>query len=198
VSIQAETPFTVTAQRGDIHGVVCLRRYVRTGTLRQAPAVHTSTRPRQLDRSRSVMALLATPFRTVPLKLHDPSIDSRPPADAGGAPDRPGSRDATGLARAFDGAQRASPRTEWMAARTATDPFPDLVHAVHAFVRACRAEGVPPERVLAEMKAVTSSCPFVCADGSRADRLQGLVLREFLVTYYDVATPARLARATPV
>ena len=132
------------------------------------------------------------------MKLHDPSIDSRPPADAGGAPDRPSSRDATGLALAFDDAQRASPRTEWMAARSATDPFPDLVHAVHAFVRACHAEGVPPERVLAEMKGVTSSCTFVCTDGSRADRLQDLVLREFLVTYYDIAAPARLARDAPV
>jgi hypothetical protein len=133
------------------------------------------------------------------MKLHDPSIDSRPPADAGAEPAPTDSRgEATDLARAFDGAQRALPRTEWMAARSATDPFPDLVHAVHAFVRACRAEGVRPERVLAEMKGVTRSCTFVCADGSRADRLQALVLREFLVTYYDVAAPARLAQGTPV
>jgi hypothetical protein len=129
------------------------------------------------------------------MKLHDPSIASRPPADAGAEPDPTGSRsEATGLALAFDGAQRASTRTEWMAARSSTDPFPELVCAVRAFVRASRADGVAPERVLAAMKGVTRSCGFVSVDGSRADRLQDLVLREFLVTYYDIAAPVQLAR----
>lgn len=133
------------------------------------------------------------------MMLHDPSIASRPPAVADGEPKPIGSRgEATGLARAFDGAQRASTRTEWMATRASTDPFPELVRAVHAFVRACRADGFPPERVLAAMKGVTHSCTFVCVDGSRADRLQDLVLREFLTTYYDIAAPARLVRAAPV
>jgi hypothetical protein len=133
------------------------------------------------------------------MKLHDSSIAPRLPSDAGVEPEATGARgEATGLAQAFDGAQRASPRTEWMAARASTDPFPELVRAVHAFVRACRADEVPPERVLAAMKAVTRSCTFVCADGSRDVRLQDLVLREFLVTYYDIAAPIHVARETSV
>ena len=102
--------------------------------------------------------------------------------------------EATSLALAFDGAQRAPARTEWMAAQSATDPFPELMCAVREFVRARRADGFPPERVLATMKGVTHSCTFVCVDGSRADRLQALVLREFLVSYYDIAAPARLTQ----
>ena len=132
------------------------------------------------------------------MMLHDPSIASRLPADAEGEPEPTGSRgEATGLARAFDGAQRAAPRTEWMAARSASDPFPDLACAVRAVVRARRADGISPERVLAAMKGVTRSCTFVCVDGSRADRLQALVLREFLTTYYDIAAPARLVLEAP-
>jgi hypothetical protein len=130
------------------------------------------------------------------MKLHDPSIASRPPADPGGEPGPTGSQgEATGLARAFDGAQRA---TEWAAARASTDPFPELGCAVRAFVRARRADGFPPERVLAAMKGVTRSCTFVTADGARADRLQGLLLREFLIAYYDIAPPVHLAREAPV
>lgn len=133
------------------------------------------------------------------MKLHHPSIASRPPADAGGEPDPTDSQgEATGLARAFDGAQRASTRTEWAAVRASSDPFPELGCAVRAFVRARRADGFPPERVLAAMKDVTRSCTFVCIDGSRADRLQDLVLREFLVTYYDIAAPVHLAREASV
>ena len=133
------------------------------------------------------------------MKLHDPSIESGPPADSGGEPDPTGSQgEATGLARAFDGAQRASTRTEWAAARASTDPFPELGCAVRAFVRARRADGFPPERVLAAMKGVTRSCTFVTADGARADRLQGLLLREFLIAYYDIAAPVHLAREAPV
>jgi hypothetical protein len=133
------------------------------------------------------------------MMLHDPSIASRPPAVADGEPEPTGpGGDATGLARAFDGAQRASTRTEWLAARASTDPFPELVHAVRTFVRACRADELPPERVLAAMKGVTGACTFVCVDGSRADRLKALVLREFLTSYYDIAAPAHLARDASV
>ena len=129
------------------------------------------------------------------MKLHDPSIASRPSADAGVDAHPTGARgEATQLARAFDGAQRASTRTEWIAARDSNDPFPELMHAVHAFVRACRADEVPPERVLAAIKGVTRACTFVCVDGSRADGLQDLVLREFLVSYYDIAAPAHTTR----
>jgi hypothetical protein len=174
-----------------------LRCYVRDGTLQQRPR-YTPARGRSSSID-PIVALLATPFRTVPMKLHDPSIASRPPADAGVEPHPTGSRgEATWLAQALDGAQRASVRTEWMAVHTCTAPFPELVHAVHAFVRAWRADRVPPERVLAAIKGVTRSCTFPCIDPSRADRLQALVLREFLVSYYDIAAPAPLPQEGPV
>ena len=132
------------------------------------------------------------------MKLHDPSIASRPLANAAGESDPTGSQgEATRLAVAFDDAQRAPIRTEWMAARDSTDPFPALVRAVHAFVRGCRADRLPPERVLAALKGVTRSCRFAGVDGSRVDRLQALVLREFLVTYYDIAAPGLLAPEAP-
>jgi hypothetical protein len=89
-------------------------------------------------------------------------------------------------------------QTEWMATRASTDPFPELVGAVRTFVRACRADEFPPERVLAAMKGVTAACTFVCVDASRADRLKALVLREFLTSYYDIAAPAHLAGEAPV
>ena len=133
------------------------------------------------------------------MKLHAPSIASRPPADAGVEPHPTGSRgEATGLARAFDGAQRASARFEWMAAHESTVPVPELVHAVHAFVRAGRADSVSPERVLAAIKGVTRSRTFASVDPSCADRLQALVLREFLVSYYDIPAPALLIREAPL
>ena len=131
------------------------------------------------------------------MKLHDPSITSRSLANAG-AESNPAPRDdVTGLARAFDGAQRTSIRIEEMAARASTSPFPDLVRAVHEFVRARRADSAPPERVLAAIKGVARACTADCVDESRVDRLQDLVLREFLVSYYDIAAPA-LIRKPPV
>lgn len=125
------------------------------------------------------------------MMLRDASIVSRPLADATSEPDPTASRgEATELAHVFDSAQRAPARTEWLAERSATDAFPDLMRAVREFVVAHRADGSPPERVLAAMKRVTRACTFVCVDESRCDRLQHVVLSEFLATYYDVVAAA--------
>jgi hypothetical protein len=54
----------MTARRDDIHGVVCLHRYVRDSTLRQRPRYTPACGRR--GTIESALALLATPFRTVP------------------------------------------------------------------------------------------------------------------------------------
>jgi hypothetical protein len=132
------------------------------------------------------------------MMLHDPSITSRSLANASAESNLPPRHDVTGLARAFAGAQRTSIRVEETAARASISPFPELVRAVHEFVRARRADSAPPERVLAAIKGVTRACTADCVDESRVDRLQDLVLREFLVSYYDIAAPAPLIRKPPV
>lgn len=60
------------------------------------------------------------------MKLHDPSIASRPPADAGAEPDPTGSRgEARGLALAFDGAQRAASHAKGAGMNASHGPVAD-------------------------------------------------------------------------
>ena len=129
------------------------------------------------------------------MKLHDLSVGSRPAANAAATPDASPRVDVTGLAQAYDAARRASP-AQWMAPRTSTDAFSELSRAVHAFVGASRAAGIPPERVLIRMKQVARACT-ADVDGPRADRLKELMLHEFLATYYTVAAPMGLVRPVP-
>jgi hypothetical protein len=139
------------------------------------------------------VALLATPIPDRPMMLRDASIVARPPADPGSQPDLTTSQgEARSLVRAFATAQRAPARAERMADCSAIDAFPELTQAVREFVAARRADGSPPERVLATMKELTRGCSVVCIDESRADRLQLLLLREFLATYYEIPAPSPL------
>jgi len=105
------------------------------------------------------------------------------------------------LAHAFDRACHNLGCTGRLDAGSFVDPLTDavgeLAGAVRAFVSARRAEGSPPERILATIKGVTRPCQFDGADEVRGDRLQTLILREFLTSYYDaatIATPALTAR----
>jgi hypothetical protein len=94
------------------------------------------------------------------------------------------------LARTFDRALHGTGRTERPPEDASPDPSIDsiseLTGAVRDFVAAKRAAGSPPERVLATIKRVTLPCLFDGADEARGDRLQALILREFLSSYYDV------------
>jgi hypothetical protein len=99
----------------------------------------------------------------------------------------------TELAHAFDRAHHNLGCT----GRQHADSFVDLssaavtelTEAVRAFVSARRADGSPPERILATIKSVTRPCLVEGVDEVRGDRLQAIVLHEFLASYYDVATP---------
>lgn len=102
------------------------------------------------------------------------------------------------LARAFDSAQHDSDCIEsWTAADSWTDGCAELTDAVRAFVVAGRADGSPPERVLANIKSVTRAYFFHGVDEVHGDRLQTLILREFLATYYDAVAPAEHALQPP-
>ena len=102
------------------------------------------------------------------------------------------------LARAFENAQRD---TDCMGSGPATGASPDdcaeLTGAVRAVAVAGRADGSPPERVLASIKSVTRPYFADGVDEVHGDRLQALILREFLRTYYDTAAPADAALRRP-
>jgi hypothetical protein len=111
-----------------------------------------------------------------------------------GAGNGPASEPATGtseLARAFENAQHD---TDCIESRTGADSAAadcaELTGAVRAFAAAGRADGSPPERVLASIKSVTRPYFVRGIDEVHGDRLQTLILREFLTTYYDAAAPA--------
>ena len=116
------------------------------------------------------------------------------PQTAAGAshPSRPASG-TTDLAHAFDRAHH----NLGCNGREHADSFVDrssaavtgLTDAVRAFVSARRADGSPPERILATIKSVTRPCLFEGVDEVRGDRLQAIVLHEFLTSYYDIAAP---------
>lgn len=97
----------------------------------------------------------------------------------------------TELAHAFDRAHHNLGCTGGRNAGSSVDPASDVVSeltgAVRAFVAARRADGSPPERILATIKGVTRPCLFDGADEVRGDRLQAIILREFLTSFYDVA-----------
>jgi hypothetical protein len=103
----------------------------------------------------------------------------------------------SGLAHAFDRAHHntgcGERRHAGASATASADNVSELAGAVRDFVTAGRADGSPPERILATIKRVTRPCLFDGADEARGDRLQTLILREFLTSYYDVE-----AAATPV
>jgi hypothetical protein len=100
------------------------------------------------------------------------------------------------LARAFDTAQRDVTCTQLNAtAEPSTDDCAELAGAVRAFVVARRADGSPPERVLAVIKSVTSPYFVDGVDEVHGDRLQALILREFLTSFYDVAPIAPAPRS---
>ena len=106
------------------------------------------------------------------------------------------------LAHAFDRAHHHTGGADWLhtgpSAEPSTEGVSELAGAVRDFVAAERAEGSPPERVLATIKRVTRPCLFDGADEVRGDRLQALILREFLTSYYDAgsaATPEPTASA---
>ena len=115
---------------------------------------------------------------------------------------RPASHPACGtgeLAHAFDRAHHNAGRIDRLHSDSPMRPSPDgvseLVEAVRDFVTARRADGSPPERILATIKRVTRPCLFDGADEVRGDRLQALILREFLTSYYDGGSTAVLEPA---
>ena len=134
----------------------------------------------------------------------DPDRDMMLPPTIGSLADQPttartasASDPASGtseLAHAFDRAHRYMGCTDWRHTDSSVEPSTDgasqLVGAVRDFVAAGRADGSPPERILAAIKRVTRPCLFDGADAVRGDRLQALVLREFLASYYDVGAVA--------
>jgi hypothetical protein len=95
------------------------------------------------------------------------------------------------LARAYDRARRQAGGFD----RLAVDRVPDSVHAlaeaVRAFVLAGRADGSPPERVFATIKSVLRPSGSPTLDERHGERLQAVVMREFLASYYDA--PASVA-----
>ena len=110
---------------------------------------------------------------------------------------RPASNSTSGtgeLAHAFDRAHHETGCIDRLHADPRLNQSPDgvseLAGAVRDFVAAGRADGSPPERILATIKHVTRPCLFDGADEVRGDRLQALILREFLTSYYDVSAAA--------
>ena len=105
------------------------------------------------------------------------------------------------LAHAFDRAHHNLGCAGGRDAASFVDPSSDVVSeltgAVHAFVSARRADGSPPERILATIKGVTRPCLFDGADEVRGDRLQTLILQEFLTSYYGAATIATPVLTAP-
>ena len=94
----------------------------------------------------------------------------------------------TELASAFHSAQHAGAcREPHVEPHPASDDCSELRDAIHAFVAAERAGGAPPERVLADIKRATRPAYVEGGDGLHGDRLQTLVMREFLASYYDAA-----------
>ncbi len=98
-----------------------------------------------------------------------------------------GARD---LAHAFDRAHHDRGCDERRDVASSADDVRALREAVRAFVEAERADGSAPEYVLAMIKRATRPCLFDGADEARGDRLQTLILREFLASYYDVEAPS--------
>lgn len=100
------------------------------------------------------------------------------------------------LAQAFDRAQQESGCLERSQTST-TEWCAELADAVRAFVVAGRAHGSPPERVLAVIKTVTRPYFSDSIDEVHGDRLQSLILREFIASYYDLTMPAQRMPQAP-
>jgi hypothetical protein len=102
--------------------------------------------------------------------------------------------DAPELARAYHRAREQAGGLD----RLAVDRVPESIHAlagaVRAFVHAERTDGAPPERVLATMKRVLRPSDSPAVDERHGERLQAVVMREFLASYY--AAPAPVAQLT--
>jgi hypothetical protein len=117
---------------------------------------------------------------------------------AGPRPPSEPTAESTGLASAFDGALHdGACREPHVAPLAATDDCSELRGAIHAFVAAERADGAPPERVLADLKRATRPTYIEGGDELHGERLQTLILREFLASYYDVAVTAEPAPEIP-
>jgi hypothetical protein len=94
----------------------------------------------------------------------------------------------TELASAFHSAQHdGACREPHVAPLASSDDCSELRDAIHAFVAVGRAAGAPPERVLVDLKRETRPAYVEGGDGLHGDRLQTLVMREFLASYYDAA-----------
>ncbi|HEU4720368.1 MAG TPA: hypothetical protein VFS59_03325 [Gemmatimonadaceae bacterium] len=99
------------------------------------------------------------------------------------------------LAHAFDRAQQETGCIERSDA--STGGCAELAGAVRALVVAGRADGSPPERVLAVIKSATRPYFVDGVDEVHGDRLQTLILRQFIASYYDLTLPdLRMPRAS--
>ena len=114
--------------------------------------------------------------RIVPISR--PSVSPQLPSTKGST------AEGTELARAYDRAMH------WPTVDRGPDSFGELADAVRAFVLARRAVESPPERVLATIKSVLRPGAVPRLDEARGDRLQALILREFLTSYYGATTSA--------
>jgi hypothetical protein len=102
--------------------------------------------------------------------------------------------EATELARAYHRAREQAGGLDRLAVDREPDRFHALAGAVREFVLAERAEGSPPERVLATIKRVLRPSASPTVDDRHGERLQAVVMREFLASYY--AAPASVAQLT--
>ena len=110
----------------------------------------------------------------------EPVVELRPASD-------PSTR-MNELAQAFDRAQQETGCIE--RSDVSTGGCAELAGAVRALVVAGRADGSPPERVLAVIKSVTRPYFVDGVDEVHGDRLQTLILHEFIASYYDLTLPA--------
>lgn len=128
----------------------------------------------------------------------EPGFKTNRKPSAGPFPASEPTTETSELARAFEKAQHD---TDCIESGTRPDSQADdcaeLTGAVRAFAAAGRADGSPPERVLAGIKSVTRPCFVDGIDEVHGDRLQTLILREFLTTYYDAAAPAEATLQLP-
>jgi hypothetical protein len=95
------------------------------------------------------------------------------------------------LTSAFHSAQHdGACREPQVALLPSSDDCSQLRGAIHAFVAVGRSSGAPPERVLADLKRATRPTYVEDDDGLHGERLQTLVIREFLASYYAIAVSA--------
>ena len=100
------------------------------------------------------------------------------------------------LARAYDRACYYMSCVERRYVDLPPDGFEELAGAVREFAVTRRADGAPPERVLAAIKGVLHTSCIPGAHETHGDGLQALILREFLASYYGALAPASAALAS--